>query len=223
MPVQTFSFPNTLLRQALIAIEGVVGNVGFNAILRRANMEQYITNLPPDNQELGLASADCARLNRTIQDFFGRGSPAILYKIGEVVFENLLVYQFSIPSLHTISDPALTHAQKCRIALIELARFAEAMNPNGTRTIAVSDAGVLHFTIQRCSICWEQTSATPVCQFYAGVVSAAIRFTLHRSYRVKEIECSAMGAPHCRFEAHIATPLATLPAVFDKLPAMQVP
>ncbi len=40
---------NALMRQALIAVEGVIGTNGLHAVLRTSGLAQYIDTLPPNN------------------------------------------------------------------------------------------------------------------------------------------------------------------------------
>jgi len=46
---------NRLLRLALVATEQVIGVVGLNAVLRRADLERFVFHLPPHDLDAGIA------------------------------------------------------------------------------------------------------------------------------------------------------------------------
>ena len=58
---------NALMRQALVAVEEVMGRNGLNAVLRTAGLAQYVDNLPPDDLSPSVRSSDYARLNEAIE------------------------------------------------------------------------------------------------------------------------------------------------------------
>jgi len=78
---------NTLMRQALTAVEEVMGHNGLNAVLRASGLEQYVDNMPPDDLEPSVKSSDYARLNEAIEDFYGRGGRGILRRVGKASFQ----------------------------------------------------------------------------------------------------------------------------------------
>ena len=78
---------NALMRQALVAIEEVMGQKGLNAVLRTSHLDQYIDHLPPDDLNPAINASDYARLNQAIEEFYGRGGRGILQRIGKASFE----------------------------------------------------------------------------------------------------------------------------------------
>jgi predicted hydrocarbon binding protein len=203
------ALPNNFFRQSIASIEQVVGTIGLNAILRRAKMDEYIAHLPPDNRDADITIADYARLNQAIEDFFGRGSPAILRKIGQVAFENLLVQHLAC--LGDLQTASLTDLQKCQIALTEFARSVEQLYSEWQGQVQLFDASDLRYIVQHCPLCSERQSNVPVCHVNVGVLAAVVRFATQRNYRVEEMQCIAMGAPYCEFSVQIVTALSTMP------------
>jgi len=74
---------NTIVRQALVAVEEVMGANGLNAVLRLSNLGNFVNNLPPDNLEPGIQALEYARLNQAIEEFYGRGGRGMLKRIGK--------------------------------------------------------------------------------------------------------------------------------------------
>ncbi len=78
---------NALMRQALVAVEEIMGKHGLVAVLRASNLGQYIDHLPPNDLNPAVKSSDYARLNEAIENFYGRGGRGILQRIGKASFE----------------------------------------------------------------------------------------------------------------------------------------
>ena len=78
---------NTIVRQALVSAEEVMGTNGLNAVLRLSSLERFVDNLPPDNLDPGIQAAQYAQLNQAIEDFYGRGGKGMLRRIGKASFQ----------------------------------------------------------------------------------------------------------------------------------------
>ncbi len=87
---------NTLVRQALIAAQEVIGENGLNTVLRTSGLERFIGNFPPDNLEPAIQAAEYARLNQAIEEFYGRGGRGILRRIGKASFQYALREQATL-------------------------------------------------------------------------------------------------------------------------------
>ena len=78
---------NAIMRQALMAIEAVMGESGLKAVLRASGLEKYIDNPPPDDLEPAVSFEDYAKLNQAIEEFYGRGGRGMLKRIGRASFQ----------------------------------------------------------------------------------------------------------------------------------------
>src|SRR3990172_5593097 len=76
-------FVNALLRQALLAIEEVMGKHGLNVILKDAGLERYVDNPPPNNLEAGAKAAEYARLNEALEKALMDSNPDSLIVVEE--------------------------------------------------------------------------------------------------------------------------------------------
>ena len=79
---------NTLVRQALVSAQEVMGENGLNTVLRTSGLERFIGNFPPDNLEPAIQTSDYARLNEVIEEFYGRGGRGMLRRIGKASFQH---------------------------------------------------------------------------------------------------------------------------------------
>ena len=54
------------------------------------------------------------------------------------------------------------------------------------------------WTITRCPVCWDRKIEEPFCYYAVGVLQAALAWVAEgKKFRIKEVECHAMGAKNC--------------------------
>ena len=58
---------NALMRQALVAVEEVMGRNGLTAVLRASDLDRYIDQLPPNDLNPAVSAADYDRLQSVDQ------------------------------------------------------------------------------------------------------------------------------------------------------------
>jgi bacteriochlorophyll 4-vinyl reductase len=190
---------NALMRQALMAVEEVMGKNGLAAVLHTSNLDQYIDALPPNNLKPAVSGTDYAGLNRAIEDFYGRGGRGILQRIGKASFEYGLREQSALMGLAGIALRVLPHKQQVHMVLNSIA--SSLMKTNSLDRIEVKVApGCIAYIAHSCSICHGRQSDKPLCYLYLGTLSAAVRWATGQDYPVRETECIACGAEACRFE-----------------------
>ncbi len=120
---------NALMRQALVAIEEVMGQKGLNAVLRTSQLEQYIDHLPPDDLNPAVNASDYARLNAAIEDFYGRGGRGILQRIGKASFEYAIREQSALFGLAGVALKVLSTKARVRFVLTRMAATVKKANP----------------------------------------------------------------------------------------------
>ena len=190
---------NALMRQALIAIEEVMGKNGLNTVLRTANLSQYIDNLPPDDLSPAVKSSDYARLNAAIEEFYGRGGRGILRRVGKASFQYGVKEQTALMGLAGAALKLLPRKQQIRFVLNGMANALK--KSNAQVQVEVEDAGgTIAFVARTCSVCYGRRSDKPICHLYAGSVSEAVQWATGQPYDIQETHCLAKGDPYCRFE-----------------------
>ena len=63
---------NSLVRQALVSAQEVMGDNGLNTVLRTCGLERFIDNFPPNNLEPAIQTSQYARFNDAIEAFAAR-------------------------------------------------------------------------------------------------------------------------------------------------------
>ncbi|MBN1937136.1 MAG: 4-vinyl reductase [Anaerolineae bacterium] len=190
---------NALMRQALTAIEEVMGKHGLDAVLRASNLEQYIDHLPPDDLEPAVNSSDYARLNQAIEDFYGRGGRGILRRVGKASFNYAVREQSALLGLVGNALKLLPHKQRIRFILNSLGNALKKTNDMVRVEVEQSGDGFA-YVAHTCSVCYGRHSDHPICHLYVGTVGEAVKWATGQEYRVEETHCIAKCDPYCRFE-----------------------
>ena len=190
---------NTLMRQALTAVEEVMGRNGLNAVLRACGLEQYIDHMPPDDLEPAIKSSDYARLNEAIESFYGRGGRGILRRIGQASFQYAVREQSALLGLAGVALKLLPQKQRIRFILNSLAGALKKSNPQVRVDVMETDDGFA-YVAHTCSVCYGRRSDRPVCYLYVGSIGEAVQWATGQPHQVRETHCMAQGDPYCRFE-----------------------
>lgn len=190
---------NALVRQALVAAQEVMGENGLSAVLRTSGLERYVGNFPPDDMNPSIQTSQYARLNAAIEEFYGRGGPGILKRIGKASFEYAVREQAAILGIAGVALKLLPERQRIKFILNSMVGALKKSNPQVEAW--VDDSGErLAYLESTCAICYGRQSDKPVCHLYIGSISEAVRWAAGYNYRVIETHCIARGDPYCRFE-----------------------
>ena len=189
---------NALMRQALIAVEEVLGKHGLDAVLRSSNLGKYIDNFPPNNLEPVVKASDYSGLNKAIEDFYGRGGRGTLQQIGKASFEYGLREQSALMGLAGMALKMLPPKQQVTMVLNSIASALKKTNRMDRLEVQASGKEIAYLA-HTCSICFGRKSTEPLCYLYLGSINAAVRWATGRDYPVRETDCIACGADLCRF------------------------
>ena len=190
---------NALMRQALVAVEEVMGKNGLTAVLRTSNLDQYIDDLPPNDLSPAVNAADYARLNEAIEKFYGRGGRGILLRIGKASFEYGLREQSALLGLAGLALKVLPPKQRIQLVLNNMANALKKINSLDRIEVETS-GGQIAYIAHTCSVCYGRQSTKPICHLYLGSIAEAVRWATGQNYQVRETDCIACGAGYCRFE-----------------------
>jgi bacteriochlorophyll 4-vinyl reductase len=190
---------NALMRQALVAVEEVMGKNGLNAVLRMSSLERYIDNLPPDDLNPSVKSSDYARLNEAIESFYGRGGRGMLRRIGKASFQYAVREQSALLGLAGVALKLLPRKQQMRFILNSMANALKKTNRQVHVEVEEAD-NTFVYVARTCSVCYGRQSDKPICHLYVGSIGEAVRWATGQPYQVQETHCIAKGDPYCRFE-----------------------
>src|SRR5689334_20303741 len=190
---------NTIMRQALISSEEVMGTNGLHAVLRTSHLERFIDNLPPNDLQPSIKSSEYANLLKAIEDFYGRASKGMLRRIGKASFQYGVREQAALLGIAGVAIKLLPEKQRIKFILNGMANALKKSNP--TIEAWVDEQGdTIAYIEKTCSVCWGRQSDQPLCHLYAGSVGEAVLWATGVEREVTETHCLAKGDEYCRFE-----------------------
>ena len=190
---------NTLVRQALVSAQEVMGENGLNTVLRTSGLERYIGNFPPDNLEPAIQTSDYARLNEVIEDFYGRGGRGMLRRIGRASFQYAAREQAALLGLAGVALKVLPTKMRIKFILDALVNALKKSNPQVEAWVEETDNGFAYCDAS-CAICHGRHSEDAICYLYIGSIGEAVQWATGKEFKIVETHCTAKGDPYCRFE-----------------------
>ena len=190
---------NTLVRQALISAQEVMGENGLNAVLRSSGLERFIGNFPPDDLDPAIQSVEYAKFNQAIEDFYGRGGRGMLKRIGKASFQYAVREQSALLGLAGVALKLLPEKQRIRFILTSMVNALKKTNSQVEAWVDESGDKVAYVDAT-CSICYARKSTDTICTLYIGTVGEAVAWATGKQYEINETHCMAKGDEYCRFE-----------------------
>jgi len=190
---------NSLVRQALMSMQEVMGDHGLNAVLKTCGLDHFIGNFPPNDLEPSIKTSQYAQLNQAIEDFYGRGGKGILRRIGKASFQYAVREQAALLGLAGVALKIMPQKERIKFILNATANALKKSNPQVNAWLDESGKW-LAYADATCAICHSRHSETPICHLYIGSISEAVEWATGREYAVTETHCIAKGDEYCRFE-----------------------
>src|SRR5574339_605120 len=166
---------NSLVRQALISAQEVMGDNGLNAVLRTSGLERFIGNFPPNNLEPSIQTSQYARLNQAIEDFYGRAGKGMLRRIGKASFQYGVKEQAALLGVAGVAMKLLPERQRIKFILNGMADALKKSNSEVNAWVDES-SDKLAYIESTCAICHSRQSQTPICYLYVGSISEAVQW-----------------------------------------------
>jgi hypothetical protein len=183
----------------LVAAQEVMGENGLNAVLRASGLEKYIGSFPPDDLQPAIQTAQYARFNQAIEDFYGRGGKGMLRRIGKASFQYAVREQAALLGIAGVALKLLPEKQRIKFILNGLADALRKSNPQVE--IRLEESGErLAYLESTCGVCHSRRSDAPVCHLYVGSIAEAVHWATGKPHEILETHCMAKGDEYCRFE-----------------------
>jgi predicted hydrocarbon binding protein len=193
------AYPNKLGRFYLIALQDVLRQSGFVALLNWVGLSHYAESLPPNNWERGFDFSDLARLDAGLSDLYGpRAGRQLGFRSGQRFFERGLKGLGYLSGLGDLALRTLPMHTKSKLGLNALARFFNQRSDQGTH---VEEQTLFYsYHVYPCPVCWDRKAREPVCYFMAGMLQEAMGWlNSGQNFRVREALCIAAGNDQCVF------------------------
>lgn len=187
-------YTNKIVRAYLAALEEVLGANGLKAVMRKAGLEAYIDNFPPDNLSREFDFADFTSLNVALEDIYGpRGGRGLALRAGRL---GLLGSLKDFGALAGVGDRAfqvLPLRLKLKVGLPAMARVFSQFSDQVSHVIDAGDHYV--YTLERCPICHNRRADRPVCFAAMGVIQGGLEWVSGgRKFQIEMQDCIAAGS-----------------------------
>lgn len=194
---------NTIVRQALVSAEEVMGANGLHAVLRASHLDRFIDNLPPNDVNPAIKTSEYAGLLQAIENFYGRASKGMLRRIGKASFQYGVREQAALLGIAGVALKLLPEKQRIKFILGGLVNALKKSNPEVNAWVDESGANIAYVD-KTCGVCWGRQSEQPMCHLYIGSVGEAVLWATGVEHEVVETHCMARGDEFCRFEVGAA-------------------
>jgi len=194
---QMYYYPNKMGRIVLQAMEEVLSFAGLSAVLNLANLHHRINEYPPNTLEREFSFNELSRILTTIETLYGaRAGRGLALRTGRVCFRYGLREFGPLVGSADIGFRLLPLDAKLRTGANLLVDIFNNYTDQKVRIEEREDAFLWH--IERCPVCWQRHSESPVCHLAIGVLQEALYWVSGgRYFNVEETHCIAKGDPTC--------------------------
>jgi predicted hydrocarbon binding protein len=193
---QTFYHPNKMGRILLLSMEEVLSRTGLNAVLKMAQLQEYMGNFPPNNLDPGIQFEEIGAIHQALDKLYGpRGGRGLALRIGRACFKYGL-HEFS-GSLD-LSFRLLPMTMKIKVGAEALATIFNKHSDQRVRIEESQDQLVCHFEV--CPLCWQRETEEACCHLAVGLFQESLHWMSGgKNFLVNETLCIAKGDATCRF------------------------
>jgi len=185
----------TTMRVVIQSVKEVSGRQ-FEPLLHAAGMARFITHLPPDDLRPAADGEELVRLFHVVYGMLGESCTRLFHRNCGVRFAEGTIQGTWGRTMLALA-PTIPVAERSAWFVHKLAEMAER---SYSRQTVSEDDQAWYLSAEICHVCLGLTGIhAPLCAS-AEVMYALLGDQLAgRHVRVVEVECAAMGAPHCKY------------------------
>lgn len=192
-----FYYPNRMGQIIVRAMEEVLGQAGYHAILNMAPLSD-LADLPHALETgPGVSFQQIGLIQQALESIYGpRGGRGVALRIGRACFRyGLREYGLQLGLTQTAFRLLPFHAKIRNGGRA----FAEFFNQTTDQRVRFEEQdGLLYWHIDRCPLCWELHSEEPSCHLAVGLLQESLYWlSSGKIFNVEEISCIACGDPSC--------------------------
>lgn len=190
---------NSLMLQALVAAEEVMGANGIHAVLHASGLDHFINNYPPNDLNPAIKTSEYSRFLQAIEEFYGRASKGMLRRIGKASFQYGIREQPALMGVTGLVLKLLPEKQRIKLVLNGMINALKKINSDAQITLE-EQGDTIAYVAKTCGVCWGRESDHAVCFMYVGSISEAVVYATGVEHEIVETHCQAKGDEVCRFE-----------------------
>ncbi len=192
-----YYYPNLMGRIILLALDEIIGKNSVNALLKHAQLTDWLNEYPPHNHELKFSFNAVGKIQVSLEEIYGpRGGRGIALRAGRSCFLHGLREFGPLLGLTEMSFRIMPLPLKLQIGATA---FAELFNKYSDQKVQIeATENQLLWHIDRCPVCWQRKSTEPVCYLAVGLLQEALHWiSAGKIFKVEEIQCVANGFQRC--------------------------
>lgn len=195
MPEKTTD--NFIMRIQLETIQNIVGENGLKSILNYGQLQRYIDNFPPENNNLEIPASDVQKLYLTLLELFGaKGAWGLQVRSGREFVRIFMEKSPALTKTVKIAAKLLPETKRIQFALEKFIeqdnkRFTSESGKTRVELQEKDDGFLLIYTENHLSE--GVVSEKPICGAIVGNLQQLVEWITGHPHEVTEIQCKAMG------------------------------
>ncbi len=192
-------YPNKIGRLTFVSLEEVMGVNGVKALLRLAELPQYIDSYPPNDLKKEFPFEAIAATSVALGTMYGpRGARGLELRMGRVAFTLGLKEFGPLLGMADLALKLMPVTMKLKIVLNATAQTFDRFSDQSSHVEEEKDKFVYHIT--RCSNCIGRQDPGLYFFMARGILEEATAWVSGgRRFAVEQCSCIASGASSCAF------------------------
>ncbi len=192
-------YPNKIGRLCFMSLEEVMGQNGVKALLRLAELDQYLDAYPPNDLKREFPFEAISQYSVALSTMYGpRGARGLELRAGRVAFSLGLKEFGPLLGMADLALKLMPITMKLKIVLNATAQTFDRFSDQSSHVEEERGKFVYHIT--RCSNCITRSDPGPVFYIARGIIEEATSWVSGgRHFAVEQCSCMAQGAPSCSF------------------------
>jgi predicted hydrocarbon binding protein len=192
-------YPNKIGRLFYLSLEEVMGQNGVKALLRLADLPQYLQAYPPNDLKREYPFEAIAATSVALGTMYGpRGARGLELRAGRVAFTLGLKEFGPLLGMADLALKLMPVTMKLKIALNATAQTFDRFSDQSSHVEEERGQFVYHIT--RCSNCISRPEPGPVFYLARGIIEEATAWVSGgRRFAVEQHTCIGQGASTCAF------------------------
>ncbi len=189
-----FYLPNRFARIFIDAMRQVMSEDDFNEVMAAAQLPQLARHAMPDNLEKSFDFAYLTAIRAAYSDVFGQDDgDELARQTGRAAFPEGLRHFGDLAEANDLPHRHVPMDQKLALGLPAMGRVISEFSDQLTRVYPY-DANTYMYTLERCPMCWGESSERPLCHIAQGLLEAGLSWASGRhGWRVEMSACVAQG------------------------------
>ncbi|WP_322494093.1 4-vinyl reductase [Chloroflexus sp.] len=186
-------YPNKIGRLCFLSLEEVMGQNGVKALLRLADLQQYIDAYPPNDLKREFPFEAISKYSVALGTMYGpRGTRGLELRAGRVAFSLGLKEFGPLLGMADLALKLMPITMKLKIVLNATAQTFDRFSDQSSHVEEERRRFVYHIT--RCSNCITRPEPGPVFYIARGILEEATAWVSGgRRFSVEQISCMGQG------------------------------